>query len=785
MAKATKSTEFADHCNKMIVDGKVPPELINFWNNGAKTSVESFNFNFLTTAYKIISQKPLLQTKKKEVTQGSIATLLESGRGNWEYDYESADSEIDKCIYRHETETSVNSFTLFSQPGFDEEMYKKTKRFGLRLHCQPQVNNRYIERNLIYANIHAPIGKKFDSKGSLYHYITSLGMDHSDDDKQLGNMPAYAIVVTNKRRQDIRKGSKQKKKLSSMNDMWKRSGGVKAKTESIEKAILGDPVSLPCTLKDAQKCYKLLTGKDFDTEVTVEGSKLPDDKLAVLVVSEILHLLDSPDSKCNTSTIEGRLNLYARLLLQVIPSERIDAIYKQAEQDLQSDNKLQGLLLLNQLFPNSVDELCSRLMFLWSGTMNVQLLAMEGQKRKVTSLYAHTGIIPTLNPIMSLCDGSIKNPAINNFLKTRDLSWAAPNALGMLVQLENQFFKRTSTKILTTLVGLKTDDYGLTDAWCKAIQLVSSSVAMQTDNVQPKCTNEFIVDMLSRLYSNPDTYCMNVDFSEEELKKFNDFYNGMEKDVRSQTAFMRRLFINELVLFCRKPSVGMTNLVEPLATKAREWGLEMIRRINNNKTANKKDNAATRTTAKTFQNLFVKNVVKNGETKTIYKDAEYWKKCKAKTKYMTRNGDDDDIFLQKTIPFDEECIKALDFDEPASSDDDKFLDPSFMEYHIGVFMANSKEGSECGVFGHGKLEDLNPKELMLLSVMFSHCVSGKASFKGFQMLLDNNGSKPHTYDSDAIVQEAQLSRSSSDQFQPMVSSIIFDIVWIENICFYN
>lgn len=769
ISDATGSPEWGQVCSKKIAKGLVPIEFVSMWNHNILSN-ENKREQFMLWGYDLYGKNDVyltsetFYTHKFVVEEKKVTDLLSSGTNTWDYDIETSNIHpLRSCFYEMQDDVPLNVHSLFTGIGFDRKLMEEKSEWGLCLHVQTGVNNRFIDLGFIFSSHN---DAKFDS---IWHYMTHFGIDKRDINDRLTNSDAICILTKTVNKDKLACQPKYKSVLAPYSDMWNKATGDEMDCSDLytKDSIVGSPHAVPATYSDVKKLFKFFTNKDFEDcyEVAVSKEnkeKWNHDRKAVFCFSILLKLFHDPNSIFYISSHAGVYNLYCFFLRKTVPKEIVDRIYERAKVLLLSkdeSDRLEGSRILNLLFPNTMEELQLRLRFFWNKYVKIQLHPLEGQKRKITNIYNLLGLKPMTTPIQSffmLSDFHRAPHRLNLNRRPRDLmeerEFDGP---------DEQFFLRTKVPIKTTLLGFQKGAPGLTIKQASIFRDISTTYAQYNTDVQKKLCNEHIRDMFMAMLDNTDVYAMNIDYTEDELRQSNELYDKMEKNVKSQVVFMRRLFYEKFREKCVANEGLLSSWMEAWKSRLDDLlvpskkGVESVweRTRDPKKDSKKKDKKPRAHVLAACVKFFDE-----------FKDDWFQSTQLNKESFSVPRLDD--IFVNPAHAFNPEKLKDLDFES-------NWNNPKTIEYWLGIWCLNVKEGSGIGTMAHF-IPD-NPAPTVILSVLFSHAVFSKPAMKNLVNLFQNNGQKSFQYPADCYYLD-QLGPKPLKEYRPIVSLLFsFDL----------
>ena len=132
-----------------------------------------------------------------------------------------------------------------------------------------------------------------------------------------------------------------------------------------------------------------------------DGKNYMDNPKKALVIFAHTHTLLTKDENYRIDTMKGRMNLYCRLLLELVDDQDITKLLEVATEQSENDQRFRSLTAQNVLLPASLREMNYRLKLLWCASVDMLVAAGESQKRQTAALYNDLGIQLTEQPIES------------------------------------------------------------------------------------------------------------------------------------------------------------------------------------------------------------------------------------------------------------------------------------------------------------------------------------------------------------------------------------------------
>ena len=719
----------------------------DLWFNKARSGETMMNKNFMESCFQELQTEhfdfPGTWNKPVSVETMEYVDLFASGKETWDYKHETINTGkcMDSFFSKH-LNISVITHSLFTPIGFDKAIFDRSGRFALKPHLGPSVNNREIREENLVGTVPTRANGTKDTSGSLFDYINCFGEDERDDDALL--ITSAMTVAAKKINRPLRNDTPDVS-FAPFNDLMFESKNASSKTvdKFIDQTILGDPVAAPATKKDIYDLFFKLTGKVFDEVFKLVNTKgphapspedVPDDIMAVICLVEIIKLFnDSHDYKNNINTMFGRQRLWSVLMNNVFGKQAMVGLVEFSKTLDAND----ACNLRNLVLPENPYEMNLRIMWLFNYITPVTMLGVEGQKRKIATIYALLGIRPRMYILAFHKIGDENRAQLPNVSKNIDHSEFQQE----MYLLGKRYFTRSSVKINTTLYSLKHSARGITKEQMKQVRKASSNAAKANENIDPKSVAEILAEMISNNTKRSASYSMNCvrKFSDAELKKkptikaSGKFYTceqGCEKSVIEQIEFTRRLFfimVNEVNLDVNCPEL-LKSLFKDFTDQVKTWvnGGVLEKLDSSKKSMNEKKQKEMSDAWTKFFEAFEKE-----ETINEYlADIEYG--------FAHVHPRPDCIFQYKVIESEAGEVDKLDFDQNCGN----IRKP---EFWIGLWLCNHPETSKISGSVLELPNSVFPPIINHLAILFSHAGFSLKSMKNLSVFFSNNGSRAYEY----------------------------------------
>ena len=270
-AKATDCDEYRKHCQKFLEKDVIPPNMIDFWYHGSRTSIESINNQFILDVrgrmQDVLSGKCEMLTSKKP----KIPIPDASSTKAWEKDKQITSVAVEPWSLAAKEKENRQDFTpakffpmvsdyvdvifhaLTTQIAFDFKGHKSGGEFALHPSVQAAVNNRDVDVEWVSR-------KNYNGgmDAGMFEFVTNQPGTENLRDERWNLSEGHYILVSRVRRQNAPDGVREI--LAPYTHM------MEIQTTSVEKSTrqqgiktLGDHVGVACSLQTVADLYKVLT----------------------------------------------------------------------------------------------------------------------------------------------------------------------------------------------------------------------------------------------------------------------------------------------------------------------------------------------------------------------------------------------------------------------------------------------------------------------------------------------------------------------------------------------
>ena len=614
VSEATQSKEFRDHCrdamDKECINENLPVNLLNFWLVGSKRDDNQLNGKFLQHSQAILVRQ--LSAKKEECVK--VDKQLKHTIPSWKIQLMDTKNEK-KLVWDSKNETNNNGqfsqyfqgikeqcnnnhHALFTRMGFCCRSFHKDGSFKMFIHCQPPVNNRDVQKSFLMEH-------KGDYDHTMWEYVTNEDAFSEAGDSKFDVSDGHYILVETAKKEDVQ-DQKMKNDGSPYTHMWEHQDSGENRFDRFNgQKLLGDPVATVAPLNSVIGLFKMLTvskqkshlppsifsyvvvakiaigsldfwfllltfltlnsfsqGKDPDVAIRVaKDNQLSDAKSAMLVFMSLLRCLQN-DSNYDLSQASGRLNLYCLLVIRVFGKDTIESLLKEAAKDGWSGMEMYSIY--NLILPSSIEECVFRTRLMLTSQTRVHTLAMEGQKRMVTTIWNDLNRCLEETPISSFCVvPSAKLVCHRPTPCTTGLEFQTG-----LLDLSKKFWSRTSIKVTSHFYCPGDGIRGFTKRLTNLAVNKSQKHAEDNRTTQAKYCNTYIADIV-RAAANPFevTNVVIVPDPEDGPDKV-----VREKDIMCQTSLMQRRFMEAFIQLSKTTGNNkIKRMLDPWTDNAKKY----------------------------------------------------------------------------------------------------------------------------------------------------------------------------------------------------------------------
>lgn len=262
---ATDCSEYESACKIFIDNGKIPPQVLDFWMMGDKNSIEEFNLTFMnyirTQLEKHLEASPPTCTPPDKVCVESLlgAKTLKS-RKTWKMATKEKENKGKLSEFFPHVVCDVDNtiHSLFCQMSFDYPAWKEKGEFCLHVCVQPPVNNRDIDST----EITNPNFEEGNQNYKRLEYVAHVPGTEDDENDRFKNTSGHYVLLKRLRREACPKKN-HSGSLSVYTHMRKRqitsTDDENSPVENQEIITVGDHVALTCDWKSIQDLFTLLT----------------------------------------------------------------------------------------------------------------------------------------------------------------------------------------------------------------------------------------------------------------------------------------------------------------------------------------------------------------------------------------------------------------------------------------------------------------------------------------------------------------------------------------------
>ena len=484
-----------------------------------------------------------------------------------------------------------------------------------------------------------------------------------------------------------------------------------------------------------QLCKQGIKGDAFTKAAAEKG--LSESKQG-LILFLCLHRLISTNQEYNLATADGRLNLHCFLLVKVFGKDVLRALLEEADRPGKTAMQLRSLY--NLVLPNSFEECLFRSRLMLTSLTKVHSLAMEGQKRMITTVWNELNRWPEETPVPSFCLVKKDRWVAHRVTPSCD---PGPKLSSELIQLSKAYFSRTSEGVSSTFHCCTQGIKGITKTLRDIIHAESKEHAEDNTNVQAKQCNTYMAEIVyeaaAKFVSMTNVVVVPHQsdgrstevivkswLGEKGAKKVKVRPAIMEKDVQGQTSLMQRQFM-EAWISLAKDAAKNRKINEFL----RPWEAECKSLVksfawNQGKALSKQIfSKATGTTAEKT----VENIVKWSERGAAGRLEE-----RKKWHYAVAANYEND-------PLVNSCTAAWPQPDPNHVDPKDVTNINSFTYTLAFFLTNSKFVHNQTNGAQKFSEMWSDMVVQLGHIAFSKAVYSKATLRAYISFLENNGIK--------------------------------------------
>ena len=470
-------------------------------------------------------------------------------------------------------------------------------------------------------------------------------------------------------------------------------------------------------------------GNKFEEDFTLKGQLIGmhENRKALLIFKMIGEILEENKELCITS-IEGRINLYCKLLIRAFGKESIKAKLESSEGLAEDGKRFHSANSLNLILPESVPELNLRLRFLYGAATKIHTCASEGGKRQTVALWNDLNRNIQKEPIRSFFAIQTHEKLTHRITPDNPEDDAA-DYIASLQKLSDKYYKRSGFPIKSHLYACNENCSGLTKKIVALIENESSLEALRNQQVQVKYINDYLAKICRNLslkenilkpviVAEENENCIMADDSDEEESEEQE--EKKEKVVKEKNILdwhwcSQRLFVEVMAEFALKRDEN---------PKIFEMYLPFDQRL---KTS--------------LQNFLDK---KDGSLHPKQKEKETMTNSPEDRLNAMRGFVNEDLSKRNEIQYNlnffaDPCLCAKTMPVPPDLEVKKCSDPKSLEFFYAFWTFRRSKG--MGDFPLTIGTSWKPLDYCLLFTTFAASVYDQQTCQNFAAMIENNGKK--------------------------------------------